>query len=86
MLATVLHRRGPGTLDTLAELFEVSRPTIGGALREVGPLLAQDRYIATPAVTRFTTATGLLASLPASSANAADTPLLDPYGPTTRRT
>jgi sorbitol-specific phosphotransferase system component IIBC len=64
VLATVLHRRGLGTHDTLAELFEVSRRTIGGVLREVGPLLDQNGYSATPAATRFITAAELLASLP----------------------
>ncbi|SDZ26459.1 Rhodopirellula transposase DDE domain-containing protein [Geodermatophilus africanus] len=74
VLATVLHRRGLGTHDTLAELFEVSRRTIGGALREVGPLLDQTGYAATPAATRFTTAAELLASLPTPSADDIDTP------------
>jgi hypothetical protein len=61
VLATVLHRRGLGTQDTLAELFEVSRRTIGGVLREVAPLLDQHGYVATPAATRFTSAAELLA-------------------------
>lgn len=74
VLATVLYRRGMGTHDTFAELFEVSRPTIGGALREVGPLLEQNGYVATPAAARFTTAAELLASLPVSSADDTDTP------------
>ena len=74
VLATVLHRRGLGTHDTLAELFEVSRRTIGGALREVGPLLDQTGYAATPAATQFTTAAELLALLPAPSADDIDTP------------
>src|SRR3954466_6460177 len=56
VLATVLHRRGLGTHDTLAELFEVSCRTIGGVLREVGPLLDQNGYAATPAAARFATA------------------------------
>jgi hypothetical protein len=73
VLATVLHRRGLGTHDTLAELFEVSRRTIGGALREVGPLLDQNGYVATPAATRFTTAAELATALPAPSADD-DTP------------
>src|SRR5215211_5056468 len=74
VLATVLHRRGLGTHDTLAELFEVSRRTIGGALREVGALLDQHGYAATPAATRFTTAAELLASLPRLRAAEPDTP------------
>src|SRR4051794_26131407 len=47
VLATVLYRRGMGTHDTFAELFEVSRRTIGGALRQVAPLLDQHGYVAT---------------------------------------
>src|SRR3954451_9016141 len=74
VLATVLYRRGLGPHDTFAELFEVSRRTIGGALREVGPLLDQHGYIATPTATRFTTAAQLLASLPDPSADDTDTP------------
>jgi transposase len=74
VLATVLHRRGLGTHDILAELFEVSRRTIGGALREVGPLLDQNGYVATPAATRFATAAELLASLPPPRADGRDTP------------
>ena len=40
VLATVLYQRKLCTQDTLAELFEVSRRTIGDVVREVGPLLA----------------------------------------------
>jgi hypothetical protein len=74
VLATLLYRRGLGTHDTLAELFEVSRRTIGGVLRDVDPLLDQNGYVTTPAATRFTTAAALLASLPAPCADDTDTP------------
>jgi transposase len=74
VLATVLYRRGLGTHDTLAELFEVSRRTIGGALREVDPLLNQNGYAATPAATRFTSTAEILASLPGPRATDTDTP------------
>ena len=74
VLASVLYRRGLGTHDTLAELFEVSRRTIGGVLREVGPLLDQHGYLAIPAATRFTTAGEVLASLPSPHAADNDTP------------
>ena len=74
VLATVLHRRGLGTHDTLAELFEVSRRTIGGVLREVGPLLDQNGYVATPAAIRFATAADLLASVTAPGTEDRDTP------------
>jgi hypothetical protein len=73
VLATVLYQRGLGTHDTLAELFEVSRRTIGTAVREVGPILAQNGYTAIPTATRFATAAALLASLPAMGA-VKDTP------------
>jgi hypothetical protein len=74
VLATVLYRRGLGTHDTLAELFAVSRRTIGGALREVSPLLDQHGYVTAPADSRFTTAAELLASLTAPCANDVDAP------------
>jgi transposase len=74
VLATVLYCRGLGTHDTLAELFKVSRRTIGGVLREVGPLLNQHGYAATPAAVRFTSAAELLASLPDPGADEKDAP------------
>ncbi|RFU21270.1 ISAzo13 family transposase [Geodermatophilus marinus] len=74
VLATVLYRRGLGTHDTLAELFEVSRRTIGGVLREVGPLLDQHGHVAPPAPARFASAAEILASLPAGSGHSRDTP------------
>jgi len=48
ILATVLYQRGLCSQDTLAELFAVSRRTIGNVIREVGPALTQDGY--TPAL------------------------------------
>src|SRR3954451_18223769 len=63
VLATVLYQRKLCTQDTLAELFEVSRRTIGDVVREVGPILAQHRFTPTPAGTRFGTAAQLLAAL-----------------------
>jgi hypothetical protein len=70
VLAPVLYRWGLGTHDSLAELFEVSRRTIGGALREVGPLLDQHGFRATPAAS--TTAAD--ATLQAHCADDPDTP------------
>ena len=63
VLATVLYQRKLCTQDTLAELFEVSRRTIGDVVREVGPILAQHGFTPTPAGTRFATAADLLDSI-----------------------
>jgi transposase len=63
VLATVLYQRKLCTQDTLAELFEVSRRTIGDVVREVGPILAQDGFAPTPARARFATAADILAAL-----------------------
>jgi hypothetical protein len=70
VLATVLYQRKLCTQDTLAELFEVSRRTIGDVVREVGPILAQDGFQPTPAATRFATAAEILTALAAND----DTP------------
>src|SRR5215213_7433485 len=55
VLATVLCQRRLCTRDTLAELFEVSRRTIGDLVREVGPILAQDGFTPTPTPPPFPT-------------------------------
>src|SRR3954449_12775057 len=68
--ATVLYQRKLCTQDTLAELFEVSRRTIGDLVREVGPILAQDGFTPTPTPARFATAADVLAALAADE----DTP------------
>jgi hypothetical protein len=60
VLATVLYRRNLCTQDTLAELFEVGRRTIGTVVREVGPILAQHGHVPTPATTRYATAADIL--------------------------
>ena len=56
------------------ESIEVADFGLSRVLREVGPLLDQHGYVATPAATRFATAAELLASLTASIAGDADTP------------
>jgi transposase len=66
VLATVLYQRKLCTHDTLAELFNVSRRTIGNVVRELRPLLTQDGYTAAPAGKRFATAAALLDSLTAN--------------------
>ncbi len=63
VLATVLYQRNLCNQDVLADLFQVSRSTIGNAIREVGPLLAQSGYIPSPTTERFATATALLDSV-----------------------
>ena len=63
VLATVLYQRKLCTQDILAELFQVSRRTIGDVVREVGPILAQHGYIPPPATTRFASTPEILAAL-----------------------
>ena len=67
VLATVLYQRKLCTQDTLAELFEVSRRTIGDVVREVGPILNQDGFTPTPATVRFASPADLLDSIPAAT-------------------
>jgi DNA-binding transcriptional regulator YdaS (Cro superfamily) len=70
VLATVLYQRKLCTQDTLAELFAVSRRTIGDVVRELGPILIQDGFTPTPTAARFATAAEILAA----PAGAEDTP------------
>jgi len=70
VLATVLYQRKLCTQDTLAELFQVSRRTIGDVVREVGPILTQDGFTPTPATARFANAADLLDSIPAATETA----------------
>jgi hypothetical protein len=60
VLATVLYKRKLCTQDALAELFAVSRRTIGDVVREVGPILTQHGYTPEPATHKFPTAQALL--------------------------
>ena len=48
ILVTILYLRKLCSQDTLAELFTVSRRTIGNVIREVSPALTQDGYTPTP--------------------------------------
>ncbi|MGH3505105.1 MAG: ISAzo13 family transposase [Nocardioidaceae bacterium] len=63
VLATVLYQRDLCTQDTLAELFQVSRRTIGNVVREIDPILAQDGYAPSHATTQFANAAAVLESL-----------------------
>ncbi|WP_425565597.1 ISAzo13 family transposase [Pilimelia columellifera] len=62
ILATILYRRRVCTLDTLAELFDVSRSTLWNAINDVLPILDDRRITITPAQHRHATAIDLLAS------------------------
>jgi hypothetical protein len=63
ILATILHLRQVCTMQTLAELFDVSRRTIGNALAEVRPLLETDGFRLLPAPSRLRSAADLLAPI-----------------------
>src|SRR3954463_6418691 len=63
VLDTVLYQRGLCSHETLAELFEASRRTLGTAAREVAVVLEQHGHIPLPAEQRFATAAALLASV-----------------------
>jgi hypothetical protein len=71
VLAAVLYQRKLCTQDTLAELFQVSRRTIGDVVREVGPLLTQDGFTPNPAAARFANAAQILAALAGAENTAA---------------
>jgi hypothetical protein len=60
------YQRKLCTHDTLAELFRVSRRTIGDIVREVGPILTQDGFTPTRS-RRFANAANLLDSIPAAT-------------------
>ena len=62
ILATILHQRKLCSQETLAELFAVSRRTIGTAIAEVGPALAQDGYTPAPVNKRFPDARSLISA------------------------
>ncbi len=63
VLATVLYQRKLCTQDVLAELFQVSRRTIGDVVREVGPVLTQHGHVPVPAPTKFRSAAAMLGSI-----------------------
>jgi hypothetical protein len=73
VLAAVLYQRGLCSHETLAELFEVSRRTLGTAAGEVAVVLEQVGHVPVPAQQRFATAAALLASV-AGPEPATDTP------------
>jgi DDE family transposase len=62
ILATILYQRRVCTLDTLAELFAISRSTLWNAIRDVLPILCAHGAAITPASHRYASAAALLAS------------------------
>ncbi|WP_165970375.1 transposase family protein [Actinomadura sp. 6K520] len=62
IVATVFYKRRFCTRQVLADLFDVSRGTIGNANAEVAPLLEQHGPIIEPAGSKFATATDVLNS------------------------
>jgi hypothetical protein len=62
ILATILYRRRVCGLDTLAELFAISRSTLWNAINDVAPILDDRRITIVPADHRYTTTAELLAS------------------------
>jgi transposase len=71
VLLAVLDQRRLCTMDVLADLLDVSRSSIGNAIREIRPLLEQAGHTSTPAPTRCRSATELLApvTLPTAPAD-----------------
>jgi Rhodopirellula transposase DDE domain len=64
VLAAVLYQRRLCTQETLAELFHVSRRTIGNVVREVGPVLTAEGHTPIPATTHFANPAAVLDSIP----------------------
>ncbi|WP_043637573.1 ISAzo13 family transposase, partial [Nonomuraea candida] len=62
ILATILYQRRVCTLDTLAELFDISRSTLWNAINDVLPILCTHGPAITPADHRYASAAALLAS------------------------
>jgi transposase len=72
VLAVILGLRKVCTWSVVAELFQVSRRTIGNASAWVRPLLEQDGCTITRSATRYPTATALLTAI-TGQADSADT-------------
>jgi hypothetical protein len=60
VLATILCLRKVCSRDVVAELFEVSRRTIGNAIVWVRPLLEEDGYVVTRSASRYPNAADVL--------------------------
>jgi hypothetical protein len=73
ILATILYRRRVCGLDTLAELFDISRSTLWNAINDVLPILDERRITVTPADQRHATAIDLLACVEQPPTTSQDT-------------
>jgi predicted DNA-binding protein YlxM (UPF0122 family) len=67
VLLAVLDQRRLCTLEVLADLLDVSRSSIGNAIRETRPLLEQAGHTSTPAPSRYHSAAELLAPVTRST-------------------
>ena len=63
ILATILYHRKLCTGDVLADLFHVSRRTIGTVIGDITPLLEQHGPVIEPAGNRYATAADIVASV-----------------------
>ncbi|GAB3976685.1 hypothetical protein GCM10029978_066730 [Actinoallomurus acanthiterrae] len=72
ILAAILYQRKLCTREALADLFHISRRTIGYAIADVVPLLEQHGPTIKAANRRFTSAAGVLASVASSPQDAAE--------------
>jgi DNA-binding transcriptional regulator YdaS (Cro superfamily) len=63
ILATILYQRRVTTLDTLAELFDISRSTLWNAINDVMPILDANRATITSADHHYISTTDLLAAV-----------------------
>jgi DNA-binding transcriptional regulator YdaS (Cro superfamily) len=63
ILATILYQRRVCTLETLAELFNVSRSTLWNAINDVLPILDAHRVTITTVKHQYSSAADLLASV-----------------------
>jgi transposase/predicted DNA-binding protein YlxM (UPF0122 family) len=67
VLLAVLDQRRLCTMEVLADLLDVSRSSIGNAIRETRPLLEQAGHTSTPAPSRYHSAAELLAPVTPST-------------------
>jgi hypothetical protein len=66
VLLAILYQRRLCTMDVLASLLGVCRPSIGNAIRETRPLLGHAGHVTAPAPARYRTGSDLLAAAASS--------------------